>query len=1540
MMTLLRRSAFPGFLSVSSPASRLRRRGRRRARTAARVFLAYERLEGRWCPSTIYDFDVIAATGQQSLSAMGNGPSINDNGTVAFVGDFQAGNEGLFTGDGTAAGLKNINPSYSNDPNRTYGNAVEINDSGTVLAMDTVTIPGYTQYTLRTWNPSASASYWVYARAGAPRGPFDSFDALSNYAAFNNNGGIVYSALNDSISTPVWDLQYQTSIFGHGSTVATLSNPQVLRPAISDTPQIVARIGGTNSTADPLTGYAVLPAPIGQVFGPFGVAGLARDFDQIGPAPGISSDGQVIAFAGRLTASSEKDLGLTSGQGIFARVLIPDPSKPAGSGATIPAYVRIAGVAPGLIQSFDLTQPVGTNGSTVVFLATDGSGHKALFSASVNVVGPNDPTKAIPAWGTNLTEIAYVGGTLSTHTGNFAITNLSIHDPINKSGQIAFWAATSEGDVILRANAIRTPVFIVPGIAGTFPTGAANIAYWYLNRGVDPSILSIDPIGHTYDDLIHSFENAGYTLNQDLFVVLYDWRVPPAPTNTDFNGTITDTTGQRLTGQEITSTPYLYGIDYLGHYLEVAAQTWARAHPNDPPLPFVNVVAHSTGGLVTRSYIQSGAYNDFYDGVHRLPAIDNFVELDVPNLGASKAWNPLHDDWAIDTSYIVLSKILNTALKYLKLKPLSAFINNPDGTIYQLADFMTNGVVDENKFIKAYVPTIRALLATYPFLDTTGLGTFSTVNGQAGVRNDLALDLAGGNPQTYLQSIGHLDIVYGDGVGTTPVTVTQMTSTGNPAAQKQSTLGQWQAVLPPVGTTYYRDNMAATGDGTVPLVSEQSGFTANSSDVTLLGYSASGQGLPYERQSSGAVDHTGIVSNPDVEEEILSAFGSRINPSKVSKGHGNNLSTYTNLFFLIVDPVQAVVTDASGNQLGYTGASGPLAEIPGSEFIGGSSGIGIIYGPTSSTLTLTLTGLGGSYSVGLGGVQGSSYNGTEDTGTLAAGATKVIPLTFPPSAVVGLTASDPAPGPGEAVTFTATVAAAALGGASPTGTVQFQVDGTDVGGAVALVNGAATSHSVTLTAGSHTITAVYSGDSTYPGAPGSLTLTAAPPAATLALSASDATPIVGETVTFTATVAPPAPGEPTPTGTVQFEVDGNPLGSAVTLAGGAATSGRVTLTDGAHTVIAVYSGDSAYSGAPGSLTLTASIPTAAVAVAASAAPPIAGQAVTFTATVTPAASGDPAPSGTVQFQVDGTAVGSAVALTNGMATSGGVTLAAGSHTIAAVYSGNSTYAVTTGSLTVSAATLPSSAPGSLDPTFGNAGVVQPKALAALNVAFDAQGRILVTGAGTVFRDELGLQRFTADGQPDHTFGSAGNVDYGSGVGLGGAGEGVAVEPDGKIVCINEDPNNHTVELVRFYDDGAIDTTFGIDGVAQPPSFTLDGNPDVHNASYYNVQIATLPDGRILLAGMVIFSGIVNPGCGLAMYLPNGQLDRSFNGTGTVLVSPTDPGDVNNLSNLAVDNNEILLLLSGGTAGTGIDRIRLYGFNLDGTRTRRSVPMVR
>ena len=85
----------------------------------------------------------------------------------------------------------------------------------------------------------------------------------------------------------------------------------------------------------------------------------------------------------------------------------------------------------------------------------------------------------------------------------------------------------------------------------------------------------------------------------------------------------------------------------------------------------------------------------------------------------------------------------------------------------------------------------------------------------------------------------------------------------------------------------------------------------------------------------------------------------------------------------------------------------------------------------------------------------------------------------------------------------------------------------------------------------------------------------------MAVGASNPAPIIGLPLTFTATLTSPTSGEQTPTGTVQFEVDGSNVGTAVALAGGVATSGSVTLAAGTHTVTAVYSGDATYAGAPG-----------------------------------------------------------------------------------------------------------------------------------------------------------------------------------------------------------------------------------------------------------------------------------------------------------------------------------------------------------------------
>jgi hypothetical protein len=96
---------------------------------------------------------------------------------------------------------------------------------------------------------------------------------------------------------------------------------------------------------------------------------------------------------------------------------------------------------------------------------------------------------------------------------------------------------------------------------------------------------------------------------------------------------------------------------------------------------------------------------------------------------------------------------------------------------------------------------------------------------------------------------------------------------------------------------------------------------------------------------------------------------------------------------------------------------------------------------------------------------------------------------------------------------------------------------------------------------------------------------------TTTMTAATTTPTKGENDTFTATVA----GGPTPTGSVQFGVDGTASGSPVALSNGAAQFVTSFPTAGSHSVSGAYSGDASHSGSSNSITLnvpytTGSIP--------------------------------------------------------------------------------------------------------------------------------------------------------------------------------------------------------------------------------------------------------------------------------------------------------------------------------------------------------------
>ena len=165
--------------------------------------------------------------------------------------------------------------------------------------------------------------------------------------------------------------------------------------------------------------------------------------------------------------------------------------------------------------------------------------------------------------------------------------------------------------------------------------------------------------------------------------------------------------------------------------------------------------------------------------------------------------------------------------------------------------------------------------------------------------------------------------------------------------------------------------------------------------------------------------------------------------------------------------------------------------------------------------------------------------------------------------------------PGASVTFTATVSPAPAS-AEPTGHVLF-FDGGALLGMAALEGGVAVLVTDDLTApGTHDLTAVYAGSTLYNGStsPVLREIVTGGAATTTTLTSSLNPSVVGNVVTFTATVS--APGG-TPSGTVEFMDGAATLGSA-TLAASAASLATSVLTTGPHAIVAVYAGDGAFPG--------------------------------------------------------------------------------------------------------------------------------------------------------------------------------------------------------------------------------------------------------------------------------------------------------------------------------------------------------------------------
>lgn len=271
------------------------------------------------------------------------------------------------------------------------------------------------------------------------------------------------------------------------------------------------------------------------------------------------------------------------------------------------------------------------------------------------------------------------------------------------------------------------PVIIIPGILGSQQDGSGE---WV-----------IDPILHTYDDLIATLDVNHYTPGVDLFTFPYNWRKSNVETAV-------------LLKQKIDEVKSICACEK------------------------VDLVAHSMGGLVARQYIQSDAYEQ---------DVDQLIFLGTPHLGAPKAylmweggefaegndfWGEFAEKFLEHEAY---EKGYPTLFAYIRTESLDAIRNLLPTYSYifdynSLRPYPSN--YPSNSFLESLNGNIESLVDSgveiHNFIGD--LQFSATITGiHADSEHDYSPMWEHGYPNDFYQISGEHGLVQGSGDGTVPL---------------------------------------------------------------------------------------------------------------------------------------------------------------------------------------------------------------------------------------------------------------------------------------------------------------------------------------------------------------------------------------------------------------------------------------------------------------------------------------------------------------------------------------------------------------------------------------------------------------------------------------------------------------------------------------------------------------------------------------------------------------------------------------------------
>ncbi|HWE03567.1 MAG TPA: RHS repeat-associated core domain-containing protein [Tepidisphaeraceae bacterium] len=204
------------------------------------------------------------------------------------------------------------------------------------------------------------------------------------------------------------------------------------------------------------------------------------------------------------------------------------------------------------------------------------------------------------------------------------------------------------------------------------------------------------------------------------------------------------------------------------------------------------------------------------------------------------------------------------------------------------------------------------------------------------------------------------------------------------------------------------------------------------------------------------------------------------------------------------------------------------------------------------------------------------------------------------------------------------------------------------------------------------------------------------------------------------------------------------------------------------------------------------------------------------------------------------------------------------------------------------------------------------------VAVDASGNILVAQTNAD-DDAVTVVRFTSSGAVDTSFGTDGVATFA--LPNGGDPSSMFLQSDGKIVIggwtVDKTTGNNDFIAVRFNAAGSVDADFGTDGIATASFGDLSIN---------SIAMALSPDGKIIMGGYTNGDGV---NYALVRFDADGTLDSGF-GTGGEVVSTFGDLESADISVTVQSAGKVIAAGYVQDETTGLTSVAVARYNADGT----------